>query len=1179
MALLGASALMAQQGPPASAAPLMVTSVTGLTSATIRDCSPAISVIDNRSTISRVNTYHSFAISGSGTWTVAMNYSDSSCTGPWTSFGASSEITNGSPLPWIGYGNGYHAYIQFVITGNAVVNYGGTKALYFSPVTGSASGFTWTGPWSGMSSYVPNDVVSYNGSSWIALQASTNVTPGSNGAIWQIVAQGAQALPSGGQTQLLQIEPNVSGPVYRFTSLPFVDPDDFNFPAQTFSAALTANVQATVTLTPCPLGVNGAQQFLPVRISGTGTPETINFDTTGAGPGSCTSGAPTGTVVFTPKFSHSTGWALNSATDGIQEALFISPNVNIPPGNYPLYASISPTSTSTLHCNGGHGTGGDSQVILEYQQPTGAAIQIFNDAVTVEGGCTLQQVGTPSGSVGLQIYGQGSANPFHSGNTTRVYDMTIAGFGTGFDCDGGGGSNDVERLQVNSSVGDNIVTGACQGWWKTIISEFAGANGLHSSPASGAGGGFATWISGYQSFGNQGWGIYAPNGPIYLDGQRSYLNSDKLGGIYINYPSLNHLSNVDIEYEGLAYAGAPWATNPTAPGLEIDSGGDNVQASNIAFFSIQGNCMLVAGSQNIFDGVGIQGCNAGGNLGLAGYGVRFVGPGATNTLTDAQFYSGTIQANQQLLTLGNVLVSTNDPNNAGVRLDGGSVIANGVVSINPGAGGAFLCGNASVTDTTWVFGGTVNIGSCAQSASIFHIVPTGLAVYTRATEPTVVGVPSIAYIRDGAAGAPCVSGSGSLAWWNGSIWVCPGAGGGAGASNYQTAKGNNTNFPTEPAFNFVNTPTVTWTLTDTAGVSTNIMATSTAAGTVTSSGSPTLGNLAAFTGATNITPATSANFFAMFSACGAPAVFPSLGGTCLSAYQIIQTAMTSQTVRSKLNFIGSGGTTITAVDNPTNGSTDLTISSTGTGSSLPGQTGTDFGITLSMSTGGVANDTLTVATGNWLFGNNNFTGTNTCNFTLTGGTGTGIGDVSLSRAGVVTLQYSNTGGQTVSITGSSSVNCIATGAAAPQFPDDGSKDIGTVPIAGTKTWGPLVASSQFAFGGGYYFTTCTLPAVCTVAGDTVNVSMSSSVVQNNIANAMTSAGSLDAAIAAKMRTTPVFSTYAAANAALACSGSTVGYEAVVQDSNTNTWGAAVAGGGGDTVKMFCDGTSWTVSAK
>jgi hypothetical protein len=53
---------------------------------------------------------------------------------------------------------------------------------------GGGSGTSWLGAWSSATAYVTHDVVSYNGSSWRAKQASTNQAPAEN-AYWTIVAQ------------------------------------------------------------------------------------------------------------------------------------------------------------------------------------------------------------------------------------------------------------------------------------------------------------------------------------------------------------------------------------------------------------------------------------------------------------------------------------------------------------------------------------------------------------------------------------------------------------------------------------------------------------------------------------------------------------------------------------------------------------------------------------------------------------------------------------------------------------------------------------------------------------------------------------------------------------------------------------------------------------------------------
>ncbi|PWT74213.1 MAG: hypothetical protein C5B60_07065 [Chloroflexi bacterium] len=60
--------------------------------------------------------------------------------------------------------------------------------------------FIWLGPWNSTTNYIANDVVSYQGSSYIAIAPSTNQVP-TLPAFWQLMAQkGADGAPGGGPT-------------------------------------------------------------------------------------------------------------------------------------------------------------------------------------------------------------------------------------------------------------------------------------------------------------------------------------------------------------------------------------------------------------------------------------------------------------------------------------------------------------------------------------------------------------------------------------------------------------------------------------------------------------------------------------------------------------------------------------------------------------------------------------------------------------------------------------------------------------------------------------------------------------------------------------------------------------------------------------------------------------------
>lgn len=61
-------------------------------------------------------------------------------------------------------------------------------STYEGSATAAAVGFTPRGAWSSGATYAVNDVVSYNGSSYLAIQASTNQNPASATSYWLVLA-------------------------------------------------------------------------------------------------------------------------------------------------------------------------------------------------------------------------------------------------------------------------------------------------------------------------------------------------------------------------------------------------------------------------------------------------------------------------------------------------------------------------------------------------------------------------------------------------------------------------------------------------------------------------------------------------------------------------------------------------------------------------------------------------------------------------------------------------------------------------------------------------------------------------------------------------------------------------------------------------------------------------------
>src|SRR5208283_2328305 len=88
---------------------------------------------------------------------------------------------------------------------------------------------------------------------------------------------------------------------------------------QTISSALTGGTQATVTLTPCPVGIDTTSGAgYQVLVSGGGNSEAASVISAAGG---CLSGAASGTITFTPFYSYAAGYTIGSASSGIQETL------------------------------------------------------------------------------------------------------------------------------------------------------------------------------------------------------------------------------------------------------------------------------------------------------------------------------------------------------------------------------------------------------------------------------------------------------------------------------------------------------------------------------------------------------------------------------------------------------------------------------------------------------------------------------------------------------------------------------------------------------------------------------------------------------------------------------------------------------------------------------------------
>src|SRR6185369_4393065 len=102
-------------------------------------------------------------------------------------------VTLGSGCSWI-VNNVSTTSLGLLTTANLVNNiswvYDGTYCFVDTTAGGGgSSNLAYLGTWSSATSYAIDNIVTYNGSSWIAVAANNNITPGSDaGADWAVFA-------------------------------------------------------------------------------------------------------------------------------------------------------------------------------------------------------------------------------------------------------------------------------------------------------------------------------------------------------------------------------------------------------------------------------------------------------------------------------------------------------------------------------------------------------------------------------------------------------------------------------------------------------------------------------------------------------------------------------------------------------------------------------------------------------------------------------------------------------------------------------------------------------------------------------------------------------------------------------------------------------------------------------
>lgn len=121
---------------------------------------------------------------------------------------------------------------------------------------------------------------------------------------------------AGGDGQYLRAKFNQAARAYEFASLPTINATDYAW-SQTPGGTISIGSN-TVTLTPCPDGLNGADAAHRVYLNaGSGSPTAEGVTITG---GSCTSGAGSGTITFVATVARTGSWTVASNAGGIAEA-------------------------------------------------------------------------------------------------------------------------------------------------------------------------------------------------------------------------------------------------------------------------------------------------------------------------------------------------------------------------------------------------------------------------------------------------------------------------------------------------------------------------------------------------------------------------------------------------------------------------------------------------------------------------------------------------------------------------------------------------------------------------------------------------------------------------------------------------------------------------------------------
>lgn len=270
---------------------------------------------------------------------------------------------------------------------NCLVSASGSPTVYTAsatPALGSYSTnstFRWTVD---VTNTTTGPTLAVNGLSAITvfnyLGAALTVGALSGGSTYTITYNGTKFLcaecgivssvPStGSQTQYLQVTPNTGNTTtYQWNGLPTVNPADYNYSVTPTSPSTLTAGSRTITLAICPLGIFSGSTWSSVYLTA-GSGGAAEAVTPASGTCSAaTLGQAGGTIVVTIANSHGSGYLVQSATAGFQEAVLAQQSTAIAfsgtvnwqtgislPSGHPGIFGVGPNANITLLYNSGNG--------------------------------------------------------------------------------------------------------------------------------------------------------------------------------------------------------------------------------------------------------------------------------------------------------------------------------------------------------------------------------------------------------------------------------------------------------------------------------------------------------------------------------------------------------------------------------------------------------------------------------------------------------------------------------------------------------------------------------------------------------------------------------------------------------------------------------------------------------